>query len=330
MNVTILDDYGDALRRLPSFARLAGHRVRVWNDHAPDEGELAARLADTDALVLIRERTRISAGLLARCPRLGLITQYGATPHIDLDACTRAGIVVSSQTGGRPQHATAELTWGLVLAALRHIPQEAARMKGGQWQSTVGTRLHGHTLGIYGFGRIGELVAGYGRAFGMRVQVWGRDTTLARARAAGFEVAASREALFENSDVLSLHMRLTPDTRGIVGAADLARMKPTALIVNTARAELVAHGALEAALKAGRPGMAAVDVFENEPMIGTPHPLTALPNVVATPHLGYVEHESLDSGFASAYEQLDAWAAGAPIRVINPEVLPRMRRPVAR
>jgi D-3-phosphoglycerate dehydrogenase / 2-oxoglutarate reductase len=326
MKVAILDDYQSALPALDCFSRLAGHEVRVWNDHATDIGVLAGRLADTDALVLIRERTKICAELVARLPALKLISQYGVTPHIDTAACTEAGIVVCAAQHGRPSYATAELTWGLVLASLRRIPQEAARMRSGLWQGSVGTSLHGRTLGIWGFGRIGALVAGYGRAFGMRVLVWGRESTQEKARAAGMEVAASGAALFEQADVLSLHMRLTDATRGIVTAGDLARMQSKALIVNTSRAELIAPGALEAALAAGRPGMAALDVFEHEPILGTPHPLANHERVLCTPHIGYVERDAFEFGFTHAFDQVNAWAAGNPVNVVNPDVLPHRRR----
>jgi D-3-phosphoglycerate dehydrogenase len=326
MKVAILDDYQNALPALDCFARLDTHEVRVWNDHVTDPDVLADRLVDTDALVLIRERTKIGADLVARLPALKLISQYGVTPHIDSAACTAAGIVVCSAQHGRPSYATAELAWGLVLASLRCIPQEAARMRAGLWQGSVGISLHGRTLGIWGYGRIGALVAGYGRAFGMRVLVWGRPTTQEKAHAAGFEVAASREALFEEADVLSLHMRLAEATRGIVTAADLARMQPTALIVNTSRAELIAPGTLEAALAAGRPGMAALDVFEHEPVLGRAHPLASHERVLCTPHIGYVERDAFEFGFAHAFDQVNAWAAGNPINVVNPDVLPRRRR----
>jgi D-3-phosphoglycerate dehydrogenase len=244
-------------------------------------------------------------------------------PHIYLDACTRRGVIVSSSSmPGRPSYATAELTWGLVIAALRRIPQEMAAMKAGRWHAyPIGTGLRGKTLGIFGYGKIGAVVAGYGKAFGMTVVVWGRQTTLDKARADGYQVAPSNEAFFEESDVVSLHLRLIPDTRGIVTAADLARMKSTALIVNTSRAGLIASGALEAALRAGRPGMAAVDVYEEEPILGGRHPLLSMDNVVCAPHLGYVERDGLEHMFNTIFDEIVAYADGKPINVQNPQAL---------
>jgi len=332
VNITILDDYQDTIRTLPCFAKVAGHQVTIWNDHTKDVDTLAARLKDTEALCLLRERTPIRAPLIERLDRLRLISQVSVYPHIDVDACTRRGVIVSSLTGpARPSYATAELTWGLVIAALRRIPQEMAALRAGRWQAfPVGLGLRDKTLGIFGYGRIGAVVAGYGRAFGMRVLVWGRDGSLARARQDGHEVAPGKEALFEHSDVLSLHLRLVDETRGIVTAADLARMKPTALLVNTSRAGLVAPGALETALRAGRPGMAAVDVFEDEPVLGARHPLLAMDSVVCTPHLGYVERDGLEHMFSTIFDQVLAYAAGAPINVVNPEALGSRRQPAER
>jgi D-3-phosphoglycerate dehydrogenase len=322
MNVTILDDYFDTLRTLPCFGKLAGHSVTVWNDHVQDTGALAERLRDTEALVLIRERTAIRAPLLERLPKLRLISQRSVYPHIDMDACTRLGIVVSSnQHTDTPSYAAAELTWGLVLAAMRRIPQEAAALKRGVWQTGVWHGLRGKTLGIYGYGRIGSVVAGYGRAFGMRVLAWAREASLERARADGHETARSRAEFFAECDIVSLHMRLVEATRGIVSAEDLARMKPTALLVNTSRAGLIAPGALVAALRAGRPGMAALDVFENEPLRDPAHPLLAMENVVCTPHVGYVTREEYELQFTDIFDQVVAYAAGRPINVVNPEVL---------
>jgi len=323
MNIAVLDDYQDTIRTLSCFGKLSGHSVTVWNDHTKDVDELARRLADTEALALLRERTPIRAPLLGRLENLRIISQVSVYPHIDVEACTRRGIVVSSQMGpGRPSFATAELTWGLVVAAMRRIPQEMAALRAGTWQAyPIGSGLRGKTLGIWGYGRIGAVVAGYGRAFGMRVLVWGREASLAAARAAGDTVAASREALLEEADVLSLHVRLVDATRSMLTAADLGRMKPTALLVNTSRAGLIAPGALEAALRAGRPGMAAVDVFEDEPVLGAAHPLLALDNVVATPHLGYVERGALEAMFSTIFDQILAYAGGQPINVVNPEVL---------
>jgi len=323
MKITILDDWQDTIRTLPCFAKVRSHDVTVWNDHTKDVDVLAARLKGTEALTLLRERTPVRAALLERLDTLRIISQVSVYPHVDVEACTRRGVIVSSLTGpGRPSYATAELTWGLVIAAFRRIPQEMAALKAGKWQAfPVGIGLRGKTLGIYGYGRIGAVVAGYGKAFGMNVLVWGREASLAKVREDGYPVAASKEALFEQSDVVSLHLRLVDGTRGIVTAADLARMKPTALLVNTSRAGLVAPGALEAALRAGRPGMAAVDVYEEEPVLGGRHPLLAMDNVVCAPHLGYVEGAGLEHMFSTIFDQILAYASGTPINVVNPEVL---------
>jgi D-3-phosphoglycerate dehydrogenase len=324
MKVAILDDWFDTLRTLDCFGRLADHDVTVFEDHVEDVDLLAERLREHEALVLIRERTEVRAPLVERLPRLRLISQRSVYPHIDVDACTRAGVVVSSNLhADSPSYATAELTWGLVLAAMRQIPQQMQSLRAGTWQAGVGRTLRSRTLGVYGYGRIGAVVAGYGRAFGMGVQVWGRPEALARAAADGHTPAASREAFFETSDVLSLHLRLVDATRGLVTAADLARMKPTAILVNTSRAGLVEPGALVAALRAGRPGGAAVDVFEDEPLRDPEHPLLTLPNVVATPHIGYVTREEWDLQFADVFDQINAYAAGRPINVVNPEALRR-------
>ena len=322
MNITILDDYHDTVRTLGCFSKLAGHDVTIWNDHTKDLETLAARLKDTEALVLIRERTPIRAPLLERLNRLKLISQRSVYPHIDVAACTRRGVIVSSSMhAGQPSYATAELTWGLIIAALRQIPQQMAALKAGKWQTAVGVGLRGRTLGIYGYGRIGSVVAGYGKAFGMQVRVWAREAGLASARADGYSAARSKEAFFEECDVISLHMRLVDATRGIVTAADLARMKPTALIVNTSRAPLIAPGALVDALRAGRPGMAAVDVYEEEPLLDTRHPLLTLDNVVCTPHIGYVERDGYESQFSDIFDQILDYLAGKPTNVVNPEVL---------
>jgi len=327
MNITILDDYFDTVRTLPSFATLDGHAVTIWNDHVQDVDALAERLRDTEILVLIRERTAIRAALIERLPRLRLISQRSVYPHIDIDACTRHGVVVSSgQHPGTPSYATTELTWGLVLAAMRQIPQQMASLQAGRWQTGVGQSLRGKTLGIYGYGRIGSVVAGYGKAFGMSVLVWARAATLAKAAADGHRAASSKEAFFAECDVLSLHMRLVDATRGIVTAADLARMKPTALLVNTSRAPLIAPGALAAALRAGRPGMAAVDVFETEPLRDPGDPLLTLGNVVATPHIGYVTREEYELQFSDIFDQIRAYVAGTPFHVVNPDALSNPRK----
>jgi D-3-phosphoglycerate dehydrogenase len=310
------------VRTLACFAKLAGHEVTVWTDHVQDTEALAARLRDTEALVLIRERTQIRAPLLERLPGLRLISQRSVYPHVDVEACTRLGVLLcSSQHPGTPSYAAAELTWGLVLAAERQIPQQVAALKAGRWQTGVGNSLRGRTLGIYGYGRIGSAVAGYGKAFGMQVLVWARPDSLAKARADGYEAAASKEAFFGACDVISLHMRLLEATRGIVTAADLARMKRDSLIVNTSRAGLIAPGALVAALKAGRPGRAAVDVFEVEPLRDPKDPLLEMDNVVATPHIGYVTREEYELQFTDIFDQIAAYAAGKPINVVNPGAL---------
>ncbi|HEV8398247.1 MAG TPA: D-2-hydroxyacid dehydrogenase family protein [Gemmatimonadales bacterium] len=322
MKVSILDDYHDTLRTLDCFKKLAGHEVVIWNDHVQDVGALAERLRDTEALVLIRERTEIRAPLLERLNKLRLISQRSVYPHIDIDACTRLGVIVSSsQHAGTPSYAAAELTWALVLAAMRQIPQQMSALKAGTWQVGVGNSLRGRTLGIYGYGRIGSVVAGYGKAFGMNVLVWAREDSLERARSDGYAVAPSKQAFFSECDVISLHLRLVEATRGIVTADDLARMKPTALLVNTSRAPLIEPGALVAALKAGHPGMAAVDVYEEEPVLDTYYPLFAMDNVVCTPHIGYVTRDEYEVQFSDIFDQIVAYAAGKPINVVNPKVL---------
>jgi D-3-phosphoglycerate dehydrogenase len=324
MNVTILDDYFDTLRTLECFRELAGQNVTIWNDHVQDVDALSDRLRDTEALVLIRERTQIRAPLIERLPKLRLISQRSVYPHIDVEACTRHGIIVSSNMhSDTPSYATAELTWGLVLAAMRHIPQQVAALKAGVWQTGVFHTLRGKTLGIFGYGRIGAVVAGYGKAFGMNVLVWAREASLERARADGYATAASKAQFFTDVDVLSLHMRLVDATRGIVKAADLAQMKPSSLLVNTSRAGLIEPGALVDSLRAGRPGMAAVDVFEQEPLRDPKHPLLTMQNVVCTPHIGYVSRDEYEIQFADIFAQITAYAAGKPINVVNPEALRR-------
>ena len=326
MRVAILDDYFDTLRSLDCFAMLDGHEVTVWNDHVDDVGELAERLADTEVLVLIRERTRITADLLERLPQLLLISQRSVFPHIDVDACTRLGIVVSSDLhAGSPSVSTAELTWGLVLAAMRRIPQQMTSLRSGHWQESVGHTLAGRTLGLFGYGRIAEVVSGYGRAFGMPVLVWARPESRARAAAAGLEVALGKQELFERSDVLSVHLRLVAETRGIVTADDLARMQSTSLFVNTSRAGLVESGALVDALRRGRPGMAAVDVFDDEPLRDADDPLLQLDNVVCTPHIGYVTRDEWELQFRDIFDQVVRFAGGVPTNVVNPDVLDHRR-----
>jgi D-3-phosphoglycerate dehydrogenase len=323
LNIAILDDWFDTLRTLSCFEKLRAHDVTVFTDHVDDVDVLADRLQDAEALVLIRERTEIRAPLLERLPRLRLISQRSVYPHIDLDACTRLGVVVSSDMhSGTPSYATAELTWGLVLAAMRQIPQQMASLQSGRWQMAVGQSLRFKTLGVYGYGRIGHVVAEYGHAFGMHVQVWGSEVSRARAAADGRRVPATREEFFATSDVLSVHLRLVDTTRGVVTRADLARMKATALFVNTSRAGLVEPGALVEALRAGRPGLAAIDVFETEPMVDVGHPLLGMGNVVCTPHIGYVTRDEWELQFSDVFDQINAFAAGSPTNVVNPELLP--------
>jgi D-3-phosphoglycerate dehydrogenase len=323
MKIAILDDYQDTIRTLRGFKKVADQDVTIWRDHTKDVDTLAVRLKETEVLVLLRERTPIRAPLLDRLDRLRMITQVGVVPHIDVPACTRRGVIVSSsQMPGRPSYATAELTWGLIIAAMRRIPQEMMAMRAGKWQAyPIGSGLRGKTLGILGYGKIGAVVAGYGRAFGMNVIAWGRPSTLEKAKADGYTPAASREAFFADSDVVSVHVRLIDATRGLVTAEDLARMKPSAVFVNTSRAGLVAPGALEAALANGRPGLAAVDVYEDEPVLGGKHPLLLMDNCICVPHLGYVERDGLEQMFDTIFDQVLAYGAGKPINVLNPEVL---------
>ncbi|MGH8616737.1 MAG: D-2-hydroxyacid dehydrogenase family protein [Burkholderiales bacterium] len=322
MNITILDDYHDTIRTLDCFPRLAGHHVSIWNDHTQDVDALAERLKDTEALVLIRERTAIRGPLIERLPKLKLISQRSVYPHIDVDACTRRGVILSSsQHDQTPSYATAELTWALTLAAMRQIPQQMNSLKAGRWQCGIGTELRGKTFGVYGYGRIARVVAGYAKAFGMEVRVLAREASRARAIQDGYAPSASKDAFFAECDVISLHLRLIEATRGIVMAADLAGMKPTALIVNTSRAPLIAPGALVAALKAGRPGMAAIDVFEEEPMRDPAHPLLNMDNVVCTPHIGYVARGAYETQFSEIFDQILAYTNGKPINVVNPDAL---------
>ena len=326
MKVTVLDDYFDTIRTLDCFAKLKGNDVTIWNDHVQDVDRLAERLKDTEALVLIRERTQIRTPLLERLPKLKLISQRSVFPHIDIDTCTQLGIVVSSgQHADTPSYATAELTWGLVLASARMIPQQVASLKAGHWQFGVGSTVRGKVFGIYGYGRISAVVASYAKAFGMKVLVWARDASMAKARAEGYEVAASKAAFFEACDYISLHIRLVNATRGIVKAEDLARMKPTATIVNTSRAGLIEPNALVNALRAGRPGFAAVDVFEKEPLRDVADPLLNMDHVVATPHIGYVSRDEYEIQFTDIFDQIIAYAAGTPINVVNPDVLAKRR-----
>lgn len=321
MKIHILDDWFDTLRGLPSFTQLAGHDVTVWTDHLTDEAALAQRLADAEALVLFRERTAITDGLLARLPGLRLISQRGVYPHVDVAACTAHDVLLSSNTSSdTPSYAAAELTWALILSAMRQLPQQMASARAGRWQMGVGKSLRGRVLGLYGYGRIGKAVAVYARAFGMQVVWWGSEAGRARALAAGETVAESREAFFAGCDVISVHLRLTPDTRGLIGPQDFAAMRPGSVFVNTSRAGLVQTPALLAGLNAGRPGMAALDVFDTEPVTDPDDPIVSHPNVIATPHIGFVTEDELNSQFSDIYSQINAFAAGAPIHMINPAV----------
>jgi len=320
MRIVIPDDYQDCVRSLDCFAMLAGHEVRVFNDTVKDTDALAARFADAEAIVLTRERTRIDAALLDRLPKLRLISQTGKLAgHVDLAACTARGVAVTEGSGAGS--ATAELAWALALASRRHLVGEATRLRQGLWQGHLGQQLAGQRLGVWSYGRIGRQVAAYGQAFGMQVWVWGRARSTASARADGFEVAPSREAFFAHSDVISLHVRLGSETTGIVTEDDLNRMKASALLVNTSRAELIAAGALERALARGRPGFAAIDVYEQEPILGADHPLLRLPNALCTPHIGYVEKDNYERYFGIAFAHILAFAEGRPTEVVDPQAL---------
>ncbi|WOI58278.1 D-2-hydroxyacid dehydrogenase family protein [Palleronia sp. LCG004] len=324
MKVHILDDWFDTLRGLPCFDLLAGHAVTVWTDHEPDPAALAARLVDADCVVLFRERTRVTRDLLQRLPNLRLISQRGAWPHVDVSACTERGVLLCSDKGSDgANYAAAELTFALILSAMRQLPRQMASAKAGTWQMGVGRTLRGRRLGLYGYGRIGRVVADYARAFGMEVVWWSSDEGRARARADGETVAPSREAFFTDCDVVSLHLRLTSDTRGIVTSDDLALMGPKSVLVNTSRAGLIAPGALLEGLRAGRPGMAAIDVFETEPLHDPEDPLLAHPNLIATPHIGFVTEDEFDKQFADIFAQINAYAEGAPINMVNPSVYGR-------
>ena len=335
MNIIILDDYQDAVRKLRCASKLETLNAKVFTNTVKGIGQLSVRLRDAEVLVAIRERTHFTRQLLEKLPRLKLIAQTGkAGSHIDIEACTRLGIAVSEGAGS--PIAPAELTWALIMAASRRLPQYISNLKHGVWQQAglkagsmppnfgVGMVLHGKTLGIWGYGRIGALLAGYGRAFGMKVLIWGSEASRLRASADGHATAESREQFFETSDVLTLHLRLVDATRGIVTADDLARMKPTALIVNTSRAELIEDVALVTALNRGRPGMAAVDVFETEPILQG-HQLLRLENAICTPHIGYVEQDSYEMYFSAAFDNVLNYIKGEPTNIVNPEALKVIR-----
>jgi D-3-phosphoglycerate dehydrogenase len=318
MRIVIPDDYQDCVRHLDCFGKLAGHDVTIFNDTVVGVDALASRFAGAEAIVLTRERTRIDAALLDRLPDLRLISQTGKLAgHVDLEACTARGVLVAEGSGAGS--ATAELAWLLTLASRRHLVDEAMRLRQGSWQGHLGQQLGGQRLGVWSYGRIGRQVAAYGRVFGMKVWVWGREGSMTAARRDGFEVAPSREAFFAESDVVSLHVRLGADTIGLVTADDLGRMKGTALLVNTSRAELIATGALERALERGHPGFAAVDVYEQEPVLGANHPLLHLPNALCTPHIGYVEKDNYERYFGIAFDHINELAAGTLAEVVNPQ-----------
>lgn len=322
MKITILDDYHDTIKTLDCFSRLGQHDVTVHNDHVDDIDTLAARLQHTDYLVLIRERTPIRRALLDRLPRLKLISQRSVYPHIDVEACTTNNVLLcSSQHAGTPSFATAELTWALMLAAMRQLPQQMASLKAGHWQAGVGDSVRGKTLGIYGYGRIGKAVAAYADAFAMQVLIWASPQSQQRARDDGRQVAANRQQFFANCDVISLHLRLYDSTRAIITADDLAQMKTSAVLVNTSRAGLIAPGALLQALQNGRPGRAAIDVYDKEPLTDPQDPLLQLPGVICTPHIGYVTRDEYEIQFSDIFDQILAFDAGKPINVINEQVL---------
>lgn len=335
MKIAILDDYQDAVRKLDAFALLADHTVSVYNNSVRGVGHLASRLADSEALVLIRERTKITKLLLDKLPKLKVIAQTGRVgSHIDLEACTERGIAVLEGKGSPT--APAELTWALIMAAQRRIPLYIANLKQGAWQQSglraasmppnfgMGRVLKGQTLGIWGYGKIGLLVAGYGRAFGMNVLVWGREYSLGAAQADGMEIATSKEAFFERADILTVHLRLTDETRGLITLDDLSLMKPDALFVNTSRAELLEEDALIAALQRGRPGMVAVDVFESEPILQG-NMLLRMENAICTPHIGYVERESYELYFDYAFRALLNFEQGSSENIVNPDAMMRRR-----
>jgi D-3-phosphoglycerate dehydrogenase / 2-oxoglutarate reductase len=335
MNIIILDDYQDAVRKLKCASKLEALNAKVFTNTVKGIGQLSVRLRDAEVLVLIRERTAFPRQLLEKLPKLKLIAQTGRVgPHIDVEACTKLGIAVAEGVGDPV--APAELTWALIMAAMRRLPQYIGNLKHGAWQQSglkalamppnfgLGVRLAGRTLGLWGYGRIGQRVASYGKAFGMQVQVWGREASRAQALADGHAAAASREAFFETSDIVSLHLRLVPETRALVTYEDLSRMKSTALFVNTSRAELVAEGALVSALNKSHPGMAAVDVYETEPILQG-HPLLRLENAVCTPHIGYVEQDSYELYFGAAFDNVVAFIHQQPTNIVNPEALKVVR-----
>jgi len=317
MIIAIPDDYHNLVRSLDCIKLLTGHDVRIFNDAAPPAATLVKNLRDAEIIVPIRERTRFTREIIEQLPKLKLFSQTGRScHHIDLSACNDRGIAVAAGSHASP-YTVAEQTWAMILGSLREIPRETALMKSGGWRNRFSTGLKGKTLGVFGLGTIGKLVAATAASFGMRVLVWGRDSSLTAARTAGYDTATSQNDLFEQSDVLTLMVRLSKDTRGVVAAAHLARMKPSALLVNTARAELIAPGALEAALKLGRPGFAAVDVYENEPVLQGNHPLLQLDNALCTAHSAWLERETYELYFGEAFANAAAFAAGRPTGLLN-------------
>jgi len=321
MKIAVIDDYQNAFKTLKCYLKLAGHEVVIYTEPETNVEKIAERLKDADAVILTQQRTAFPRALIEKLPKLKLIGQTGrAASHVDLEACTDRGVVVSAGGSGN-SNATAELTWGLILSALRNLPFEVKRLKEGRWQSTLGIGVNGKTLGIYAYGKIGSIVAGVGKAFGARVVCWGREGSTGRAKAAGFDVAKSREEFFAECDIISLHLPLNKETRGIVTRDDLGRMKPTGLLVNPSRSGLIAKGALEDALKAGRPGRAAVDVYDQEPVLGADHPLLKMDNVTCTPHLGYVTRESYEEYYATVVDDIVAFAAGKPNHVLNSDAV---------
>ncbi len=322
MKIVVIDDWARGFRTLPCYARLAGHDVTVHHDTEKDPVKLAARINGAQALILTQERSLFPRAVIERLTTVKIVAQTGShRHHIDFDACTEKGIIVAAPNRVGVGVTTAELTWALILASLRHIPHEVEQLKQGAWQTTLGTGLRGLTLGIYGLGGIGSLVAQVGKAFGMKVTCWGREASRARVLAAGYDMPATREAFFSTADVLSLHIFANEETRGIITAADLALMKPTSLLVNTSRARLIEDGALVAALKQGRPGRAAVDVFESEPVLNGDHPLLQMPNVICTPHLGYAVTNTFEHLYGAAIDSILGFASGKPVNVLNPDVL---------
>lgn len=321
MKIHILDDWFNTLSGLPCFAKLDRHDVTVWTDHVEDIDQLVERLYDADGVVLFRERTKVTRDLVARLPNLKLVSQRGVYPHIDVQACTDHGVLVCSKTSGEaPAHAAAELTFALIMSAMRQLPQQMASVKAGTWQVGVGKTLHGRTLGLYGYGRIAKAVAGYAKAFGLNVIWWGSEDGRNKAVAAGETVPASREEFFGSCDVVSVHVRMLPQTKGIITAADFASMRSGSVFVNTSRAGLIEAGALLDALNRGKPNYAAIDVFDVEPLLDPTDPLLSHPNLIATPHIGFVTEDEFDFQFSDIFDQVNAFADEAPIHMINPEV----------